>query len=104
VSGARRVVRATASFFEDLDRQLGPERGASGEPSSNDFQVFDLLRVVDRFATSFDDLPELIPGRPDYRILISVGMLVPRVAVLGQVAPDGAVELVQLDLDLEPGE
>jgi len=104
VSGARRVVRATASFFEDLDRQLGSERGASGEPSSNDFQVFGLLRIVDRFATSFDDLPELIPGWPDYRILISVGMLVPRVAVLGQLAPDGAVELVQLDLDLEPGE
>jgi len=104
VSGARRVVRATASFFEDLDRQLGAERGTSGEPSSNDFQVFDLLRIVDWFATSFDDLPELIPGRPDYRILISVGMLVPRVAVLGQLAPDGAVELVQLDLDLDPGE
>jgi len=31
-------------------------------------------------------------------------MLVARVAVLGQLAPDGAVELVQLDLDLEPGE
>jgi len=40
--GARRIVRATASFFQDLDRQLGPERGADGEPSSNDFQVFDL--------------------------------------------------------------
>jgi len=98
------IDRATASFFEDLDGQLGPERGANGEPSSNDFQVFDLLRIVDRFATSFDDLPELIPGRADYRILISMGMLVPRFAVVGQLASDGAVELVQLDLDLEPGE
>jgi hypothetical protein len=100
VSEARRVVRATADFFHDLDRQLRPERGPEGQPSANDFQVFELIRIVDRFATGFDDLPELIPGRPDYRLLISTGMLVPRFAVVGQLAADGAVELVQLDLDL----
>ncbi len=44
---------------------------------------------------------ELIPGRADYRVLISAGMLVARFAVVGQLASDGAVELVQLDLDLE---
>lgn len=27
------------------------------------------MRVVDRFAVQFDDLPELIPGRSDYRVL-----------------------------------
>lgn len=97
----RRTVRATAGFFEDLDRQLPSERGPNGEPSAHDFQVFELLQVVDRFATGFDDLPQLVPGRPDYRILISAGMLVTAFAVVGQLAPDGAVELVQLDLDLE---
>lgn len=100
MSEGRRVVRATASFFRDLDRHLPAERGREGQPSANDFQVFELLRIVDRFATGFDDLPPLIPGRPDYRILISVGMLVPRFAVVGQLAPDGAVELIQLDVDL----
>lgn len=67
----------------------------------NDFQVFELLRVIDHFATRFDDLPELIPGHADYRILISSGILVARFAVVGQLAPDGAVELVQLDLDFD---
>lgn len=43
----------------------------------------------------------MIPGRHDYRILISQGMLVPRFAVVGQLVPDGAVELVQLDVDWE---
>jgi hypothetical protein len=100
VSDARRVVRATADFFQDLDRQLRPERGPAGQPSANDFQVFELIRIVDRFATGFDELPEFIRGRPDYRILISAGMLVARFAVVGQLAADGAVELVQLDLDL----
>jgi hypothetical protein len=100
VSDARRVVRATADFFQDLDRQLRPERSPAGQPSANDFQVFELIRIVDRFATGFDEFPELIRGRPDYRILISAGMLVARFAVVGQLAADGAVELVQLDLDL----
>ena len=100
---ARRTVRATASFFQDLDRQLPSERGPNGEPSVTDFQVLELIRIVDRFATGFDDLPELIPGRPDYRMLVSAGMLVARFAVVGQLAPDGAVELVQLDLDLSAG-
>jgi hypothetical protein len=91
LSEARRTVRATASFFEDLDRQLPPER-AGGQALANDFQVFELIRIVDRFATDWDSVPELIPGRPDYRMLISTGMLVPRFAVVGQLAPDGAVD------------
>lgn len=100
MSDERLIVRATASFFEDLDRQLPVQRGAHGEPSVNDFQVFELLRIVDRFASGFDDLPELIPGRPDYRIFIGTGVLAPMVSVIGQKSPDGAVELVQLDLDV----
>lgn len=99
----RRRVRATADFFGDLDRQLPAERGPNGEASANDFQVFELFRIVEKFATSFDDIPELIVGRPDYRILISEGVLVPRFAVVGQLTSDDAVELVQLDVDLEAG-
>ena len=63
--------------------------------------MFELLRVVERFATAFDDLPELIPGRPDYPILIMHGTLVAVLSVIGQLAPDGAVELVQLDIDTQ---
>ncbi|MBA2607666.1 MAG: hypothetical protein H0U92_01845 [Actinobacteria bacterium] len=103
MSDARRTVRATTSFFEDLDRQFPAERGPNGEPSAHDFQVFDLIRIVDQFAEGFDELPELFTGRPDYRILISAGMLVPRLSVIGQLARDGAIELVQLDVDLDPG-
>ena len=42
----------------------------------------------------------MIPGRADYRVLVSAGVLVPHFAVVGQLAPDGAGELVQLDIDL----
>ncbi|MCY4515975.1 MAG: hypothetical protein OXB99_01910 [Acidimicrobiaceae bacterium] len=97
----RREVRATYGFFEDLDRQLSPERGLNGEPSTADFQTIELLRIVDRFAEQFDDLPELIPDRPDYRVLISSGVLVRALSVVGQLAPDGAIELVSIDIDLD---
>ena len=101
MSPNRRVVRATPRFFEDLDRQLRAERGPNGEPSTNDFQVFELIRVVDRFAVDFDELPRLIPERDDYRVLVMSGTLVPGFSVIGQLASDRAVELVQLDIDTE---
>jgi len=101
VSPTRRIVRATPRFFDDLDRQLRAERGPNGEPSTNDFQVFELIRIVDRFAVEFDDLPWLITGRDDYRVLVMSGTLVAGFSVIGQLAADGAVELVQLDLDTE---
>lgn len=103
MTGRRRTVRATQQFFEDLDRQLPPTRGPNGEPSAHDFQVYELLRVVERFSTGFDEMSELITGRSDYRVLIAAGLLVPRFAVVGQLAPDGAVELVRLRLDLDAG-
>ena len=100
MTGERRTVRTTQSFFEDLDRQLPAERGADGEPSAHDFQVFELLRIVEVFATRFDELPTLIPGRADYRILITTGVLVPRLAVVGQLVADNAIELIELDVDI----
>ena len=51
------IVRATLDFFEDPDRQLPSERGSNGEPSTNDFQAFELLRIVERFAVGFDEPP-----------------------------------------------
>ena len=97
----RRVVRATPRFFEDLDRQLRVERGPNGEPSTNGFQVFELIRIVDRFAVDFDELPRMIPERDDYRVLVMSGTLVPGFSVIGHLATDGAVELMQLDIDTE---
>ena len=99
MNAPRRTVRATQRFFEDLDRQLPGERGPDGQPSANDFQVLDLLRVIEEFATGWDGLPELIPETPRYRILMASGNVVARFAVIGQLALDGAVELVQLDID-----
>jgi hypothetical protein len=40
-------------LFQDLDRQLPAEHAPNGEPSTYDFQAFELLRIVERFATGF---------------------------------------------------
>ena len=96
----RRTVRATRAFFDDLDRQLPAERGPGGQPSRGDFQSQELLEIVEAFASGFDDLPPLVVGRLDYRVLVTKGRLVSAMAVVAQLARDGAVELVQLSLDL----
>jgi hypothetical protein len=41
-------------------------------------------------ATRWDDLPALIPGRVDYRIMIGPGRVVASYAVEAQLARDGA--------------
>ena len=100
-TSTRRVVRATPRFFEDIDRQLRAERGPNGEPSTNDSQVFEPIRIVDRFAVDFDNLPQLISAREDYRVMVMSATLVPGFSVIGQLSTDGAIELVQLDIDTD---
>jgi hypothetical protein len=101
VSGERRSVRVSHAVFDELDRVLGIERGPNGEPAVNDFLTIDLLPIVDTFATRFDELPEAVQSRPDYRLLISAGVLVRGVAVVGQSISDGSIELLHIRLALD---
>lgn len=99
MSESRREVRATQSFFEQLDEQLGDERGLNGEPSSYDFQSHELFAIVERFAEDWDRLPKLIAGRSDYRVLVGSGAVVKAFVATVQLAADGAVELVGIEID-----
>jgi hypothetical protein len=63
------------------------------------FAARDLPDAVERFALEWDDLPTLIPGRPEYRLLIGVGQVVAFYAIEAQLAPEGAVELVSVTID-----
>jgi hypothetical protein len=92
----RRVVRVAPAFFEELDRQLGADRGEHGEP----FLVIDLPAFVDRFATGFEALPEIVEGVPVARVLVATGRLVRAAAVYGLLGPDGSIDLVGVELDL----
>lgn len=96
----RRHIRVDASFFDDLDAQLGPDRGPNGEPSSTDLLVMDLPSIVDRFAEDFDTLAVAYPGRDDYRVLITTGTLVATAVIIGQLVADDTVVLLGIDIEL----
>jgi hypothetical protein len=92
----RLVVRTTPEFWVALDAAMPAGR----EPSWHDFAAVDLPGIVERFAGGWQDVPPLIPGRDDYRILIGAGQVVAFYAVEAQRARDGAVELVGIEIDV----
>jgi len=93
----RRVVRTTVQFWASLDVAMPADR----QPSWHDFAALDLPDIVERFATGWEDLPALIPGRVDYRILIGPGRVVASYAVEAQLTRDGSIELVGADIDTD---
>jgi hypothetical protein len=96
-----RAVRVTADLFHQLETQLPADRGPAGEPTVAEFASTDLLDIVEAFATRWDDLPATIPGRWDYRTLMTRARLAYAVAVSGQLSPvDGAIELTGIAIDL----
>ena len=97
----RRPVKVDERFLELLDAQLGSERGPNGEPSATDFLLVELPPIAERFATTFHELMTPIADRPDYRSVLSIGTLVPRVLVTGVLEADGAVNLISVRIDME---
>ncbi len=97
----RRSVRCDSSFFEELDLQLGEERGPNGEPSAADFLLVELPLIAEVCATRFEPLIQPIPGRPDYRSHLTTGVLVPRVLVTGHLAKDNAVTLLSIEVGFD---
>ena len=100
MTDGRRRVRVAKEVFDTIDDTFGEERVPNGEPSVNDFLSIELFSIADAFADRFEDLPEFIDGRGDVRLLVAAGTLVPVVAVLGRVDPDGSIELIWIRFDL----
>ena len=96
---SRRPVRVTAGFFDQLDSQLGEDRGPHGEPSATDFIAFQLPEIIERFAEDFDDLPEAVEGVAAARMLLTPGVLVYATIIYGVLANDGVVDLVGISID-----
>ena len=99
---ARRDVRPTRSFYDDLYRRFPVGRGPQGEPSRLDFELYELPKLFRDIADRWDDLLEPIPDRPDYRTFVSVGVLVAALSIDAQLGRDGVIELLSLDVDTGP--
>lgn len=98
-AGQRREIRVAPSFFDSLDLQLRPERGAHGDPSSTDFLVIDLPEIVEAFALRFEHLPEVAEGVRSARVYVGAGALVSGLAVYGVELTDGVIELIGVEID-----
>lgn len=95
-----RFVRFMPAFFADVDTQLRPARGPSGEPSRIDFVEYEVPAIRQALSTRFDELPPLTRDRTDYRELVSTGRTVRAYAVVAQLMTDGTIEV--LGLAIEP--
>jgi hypothetical protein len=95
----RRTVRVTDAFFAQLDTYFGADRGPNGEPSATDFIVLELPAIVERFATDFDRLAEIVDGVPAGRMLITSGVLVRAIAVFGLATSNTTVDLIGLTVE-----
>ena len=99
MAAERRTVRVSPAAFDQLDTQLPQDRGPLGEASVGDFIVLELPAVVERFASGFDHLPEIIDGTSAGRMLIAPGLLVRAYVVYGVLLDDDTIELVGISID-----
>jgi hypothetical protein len=93
------LVTFMPSFFAALDRRLGVSRG-EGVPSRQDFLDYELTGLREAFSDHWDDLPMPIAGRGDYRTLVATGSVVRGYSAMAQLARDGTVQVVDLDIDV----
>ncbi len=94
-----RDVRVTDTFFDRLDDLLPSERSVRGDPSSSDFLRHEMPRVIERLASSFEQVTmPVVPGS-DVRVLITAGVFGRNLAFYVAIAPDGWVEILDLDMD-----
>lgn len=96
---ARRLVRVEESFFVRLDELLPAERSASGTPSSTDFLLHDMPRIIDKLADDFSGSTLPVDAEPRIRMLVVGGNLVAFVVVYATLADDGAVVILSLELE-----
>jgi hypothetical protein len=95
-----RTVRIPVEIFEAIDAVL-PEERTGDLPSRADFNSSDLMEIRDKLADSWDSLAPLDADHPWYRQFWLVGRLVPYVHVIAALSGDGAIDVVEIEIDLE---
>lgn len=93
-----RYHRPIAAAHRASYRRSSAER-PNGEPSATDFIVPEFPPIVERFATDFEALAEIIDGVPAGRMLITSGVLVRAVAVFGLATSDSSIDLIGVTVE-----
>ena len=95
----QRTVRFAASFFRALDAQFPEARSAYGQSSATDFLVFELPPVRDLLAADMEGNSLLVPPGDDIYAYVGSGVLVWRFVLYLTLAGDGAVEVLDIEVD-----
>ncbi|WP_162941620.1 hypothetical protein [Desertimonas flava] len=61
--------------------------------------MLELPAIVERFATDFDALPEIVDGVSAGRMLITAGVLVRAIAVFGIATSETTVDLIGVTVE-----
>lgn len=97
-------VLTSADYWASIQAAFPAERGADGTPSFDDYEEIEHPQVVNVFAERFDQLPQFIVGRADYREHYYFGRIVYLIVVRAQLRQDGTVELLEAIVDTDwPG-
>ena len=95
----RKQVRVASSFFDRLDELLPDERSDTGVASTADFLLHEIPPLIDVLAADYEAATLEVTGVPEVRVLIATGVLVAHLALYVVLAPDGAVEIIYLEID-----
>lgn len=97
-----RLVRVAPGVFVHLDEVLGEDRGVDGRPSTTDFLVHDLPPLLDLLRSDYEGCTRPLVAGGVVRVLVSVGVLAPAVALYTVQSRDGSITVVGIDIDLAP--
>lgn len=92
-------VITSADYWANIKAALPAERGPDGRPSFADYELVEHPQIVNVFAERFDQLPQFIVGRSDYREHNYFGRLTYLIVVRAQLRQDGIVELLEAIVD-----
>jgi len=91
-----RVVEPSSGYYKTVHSELTDD----GRPSFHDFMAMDHPGIVHAFARWFDELPLVLTDYPAYRQFEAVTRFGSyRYLVVGWLAPDGTVVLVDIVFD-----
>ena len=94
-------VVTSPDYWAGIEQTFPAERGPGNSPSVADYKTIEHSQIVNVFAERFDQLPQFIVGRPDYREHNYFGQIVYLIVVRAQLRRDGTVELLEAIIDTE---
>jgi hypothetical protein len=96
----RRAVRAADFFFDRLSLLLPDERTSTGTPSIADFLAYEMPPIQERLSEDLERYTVRHRDEPSVRMFFGRGVFVPAITLYVTLDDDGAVWLLDLDLEL----